>query len=163
MTSGSPAMTMRPAKRSRASSAHRSGPMPAGSPAVRTTSLSLVVAVLDEGAVTGLAQPVLEGFVGLARADGLARRHLLAIFGELVRASLDDLHQVPSEGRLDGLAHLLVGQRVHRALELRHRIARRDPAQVTALLRAGVLGMQARELGEIGARHDALAQSQQAL
>src|SRR5437868_4227183 len=98
MTSGSPAMTMRPAKRSRASSAHRSGPMPAGSPAVRTTSLALVVAVLDEGAVTGLPQPVLEGFIGLARANGGARGDLLAVLGQLVRASLDDLHQVPSKG-----------------------------------------------------------------
>src|SRR5205085_11246662 len=117
--------TRRPGKRSRARSAHRSGPMPAGSPAVSATtaSLALVVAVLDERAVARLPQPVLERLVGLALADGVARRLLLAIVGELVGTPLEHLHQVPPERRLHRLAHFLVAQRVHHLLELGHGIA----------------------------------------
>src|SRR6185503_14942253 len=138
MTRRSPAMTRRPGKGSRASIAQRSGPMPAGSPAVSTTSggeapmdgaaaSALFESVFDERAVAGLAQPVLEGLVGLAGADRLPCGELLAVLGELVRAARDDLHQVPPEWRLDRLAHGALGERVHRALEFRHRVAGRDP------------------------------------
>src|SRR3954469_23021806 len=126
MTPASPTITTRPGKRSRASSAQRSGPIPAGSPAVSATSGSaLVVAVLDEGTVAHLAQPILVGLVGLALADRLADRDLLAVFRELVGPALEHLHQVPAEGRLHGLAYLPVLQLVHRALELRHRVTGR--------------------------------------
>src|SRR5258706_3206283 len=110
MTSRSPMITRRPGNFSRARSAHRSGPMPAGSPALRATtaSLALVVAVLDEGAVARLAQPVLVRLVGLALADRVARGRLLALLGELVGATLEHLHEMPAERRLDRRAHLLV-------------------------------------------------------
>src|ERR1043166_5579565 len=105
MTRASPTRTTRPGSASRASSAQRSGPMPAGSPAVSATrlALALVVAVLDEGTVALLAQPVLVGLVGLALADRLARSDLLALVRELVGAAFDHLHEVPAERRLDGL------------------------------------------------------------
>src|SRR5258708_37857454 len=85
ITVRSPTTTSRPGNRSRASSAHKSGPMPAGSPAVSATTASLapVVAVLDERAVARPSPPVLERLVGLAVADGLARGGLLAGLGEL--------------------------------------------------------------------------------
>src|SRR4051812_2278601 len=110
ITARSPTITRRAGNESRASSAQRSGPMPAGSPAVSATtaSLALVVAVLDEGAVARLPQPVLVRLVGLARADRLARGGLLAVVGQLVGAPLEHLDQVPAERRLDGLAHFLV-------------------------------------------------------
>src|SRR5438105_8576344 len=157
-TRGSHTKTTRPAKRSRASSAHRSGPMPAGSPAVSAIRLAFVVPVLDERAVARLAQPVLVGLVGLARANRLARVGALALLGKLVGAPLDRLQEVPAERRLHRLAHLAVLQLVHDALEFGHGVARGDPAEVAALRGARILGVDARELGEIGARHDALAQ-----
>src|SRR5687768_12995035 len=152
ITRASPTITIHPGKRSRARMAQRSGPMPAGSPAVNATTvcvapeaiegaaLALVVAVLDERAVAHLAQPVLVGLVGLARADRLARGDLLAVGGELLGAALHDLDQMPAEGSLDRLAHLAVLERVHRALEFRHGIAGRDPAEIAALGGAGILG-----------------------
>src|SRR5258708_27838195 len=135
ITSGSPTMTTRRGKASRARSAHRSGPMPAGSPAVSATSgvLALVVAVLDEGAVARLAQPVLVRLVGLARADRLARRELLPVARQLVRTALGHLHQVPAEGRLHRLAHFLVLQRVHDALQLPHAAPPADPPPLPPL------------------------------
>src|SRR3954471_2506174 len=100
ITPASPTITMRPGSVSRARSAQRSGPMPAGSPAVRAASgrSAFVVAVLDEGTVARLAQPVLVGLVRLALADRLACRDLLALLGHFVGAPLEHLHQVPSEG-----------------------------------------------------------------
>src|SRR5690348_11495856 len=93
-TSRSPRITSRPGNSRRAAHAHRSGPMPAGSPAVRATRVSdrgtavalprasaLVVAVLDERAVALLAQPVLVRLVRLACADGLARGRLAPLLG----------------------------------------------------------------------------------
>src|SRR5689334_7171045 len=165
ITSRSPRIARRPANFSRAMSAHRSGPMPAGSPAVSATrgESALVVAVLDEGAVARLAQPVLVRLVGLARADRGARGGALALLGELLGAPAEHLHEVPSERRLDRLAHLVLLERVHHLLELRHRVARGDPAQVAALERARVLRLGARELGEIRAADDLLAHHAQAL
>src|SRR6478735_21807 len=159
ITCASPTITTRPGNRSRASNAQRSGPMPAGSPAVSATSGSaLVVAVLDEGTVAHLAQPVLVRLVSLALADRLAHGHLLALLGELVRTALEYLHQVPAEGRLHGLAHFAVLQLVHGPFELRHGVARRDPTQVAALGGAAVFRIELRDLGEILALGDALAQ-----
>src|SRR4051812_15928110 len=165
ITPASPTITTRPGSVSRASSAHRSGPMPAGSPAVSAASgrSAFVVAVLNEGTVARLAQPVLVGLVGLALADRLARRDFLALVGYLVGAPLEHLYEVPSERRLDRLAHFAVLQPVHHALEFRHRVARRDPAQVAALAGAAVLGVELRQLGEIAAGDDALAQAAKAL
>src|SRR5258708_17179927 len=160
ITVRSPTTTSRPGNCSRASSAHKSGPMPAGSPAVSATtaSLALVVAVLDERAVARLSQPVLERLVGLALADGLARGGLLAVLGQLVGAPLEHPHEMPSARGLDRLAHFLVAQRVHHLLELGHRVAGRDPAQVAALGRARVLRLLLRHLAEVVAGEDALAQ-----
>src|SRR5687768_2751685 len=139
--------------------------MPAGSPAVRATSgrSALVVAILDERAVAHLAQPVLVGLVGLARADRLARGDLLAVGGKLLGAALHYLDEMPAERSLDRLAHLAVLERVHRALELRHGVAGRDPAEVAALGGAGILGVLLGELGEVAARGDALADAAQPL
>src|SRR5258708_6371545 len=152
ITERSPRITSLPGKASRAISAQRSGPMPAGSPAVSATSgaLALVVAVLDEGPVARLAQPVLVGLVGLARANRLLRRDSLAVVGELLRAALDHLHEVPSEGRLHRLAHLARAQRVHGALELRHRVAGRHPPQGAALGGARILGVLVRDVAGTG-------------
>src|SRR5258706_9209550 len=103
MTSGSPRITRRPGNFSRARSAQRSGPIPAGSPAVSATrgGLALVVAVVDVGTVARLAQPVLVRLVGLARADRLPRRDPPAVVRQLVGAPAQHLHEVPSERRLD--------------------------------------------------------------
>src|SRR3954470_19271778 len=101
-TPGSPRMTMRPGCASAAARTHRSGPMPAGSPAVNAmrgapaamrAALLLVEAVLDEGAIARLAQPVLVRLVGLAGADRQACRVLLAVAGELVGAPLEHLDE----------------------------------------------------------------------
>src|SRR5690349_10662769 len=90
MASALPTSTSGPGKRSAASSAQRSGPMPAGSPAVRAILASaFFVTVLDERAIARLPQPVLVRLVRLACADGLARRGLLAILRELVGAALE--------------------------------------------------------------------------
>src|SRR4051812_47656127 len=133
--------------------------MPAGSPAVSATLRSaFFVAVLDERAVARLAQPVLVGLVGLARADRLARRGLLAVFRELVGAALHHLHQVPAERRADGLAYLVVLERVHHALEFRHRVPGRDPAEVAALGGARILRLRLRDGAEVLALQDARAQ-----
>src|SRR5512135_3556889 len=121
---------MRPAYARPAIVAHRSGPIPAGSPAVSATSgagsdtaegdraarSAFVVAVLDEGAVALLAQPVLVGLVGLACADRLAGGGLLALLRGRLGAALDHLREVPSERRLERLAHLAGLERVHDAL-----------------------------------------------
>src|SRR3954464_814740 len=88
-TSRLPTITRGPGKRWPASSAQRSGPIPAGSPAVSATLRSAVfVAVLDEGAVAGLAQPVLVRLVRLALPNRLARGGLLAVFRQLVGTAL---------------------------------------------------------------------------
>src|SRR3954463_12382162 len=102
MTAALPIRTTRPGRVLRSSNAQRSGPMPAGSPAVSATSgaSALVVAVLDEGKVAHLAKPILVGLVGLALADGLAGGDLLAILRQLVGAALQHLHQVPAERAL---------------------------------------------------------------
>src|SRR5258706_2059939 len=165
ITSRSPMITRRPGNFSRARSAHRSGPMPAGSPAVSATtaSLALVVAVLDEGAVARLAQPILVRLVGLALADRVARGRLLALLGQLVGAALEDLHEVPSERRLHRLAHFLVLERVHHALEFLHGVAGGDPAQVAALGRARILRLLLGDLAEVGAAHDAFAHLREAV
>src|SRR5688572_11734613 len=174
MTRLSPAMTRRPGKRSPASIAQRSGPTPAGSPAVSTTSgeeapidgaarSAFFETVLDERPVARLAQPILEGFVGLARPDRLAGGELLAVFRELVGAARNHLHQVPPERCLDRLAHRALGKGVHGALEFRHGVSRGDPAQVAAARCGGVLGVHARELREVAALLDALAQPREAI
>src|SRR5688572_3342960 len=134
ITSRSPRITRLPGKGSAARSAQRSGPMPAGSPAVRAIrgartgraarrKSALLEPVLDECPVAHLAQPILVGLVGLACADRLACHELLAILRKLVGASLEHLHEVPAERRLDRLAYFAFAQCVHRPLEFGNRVA----------------------------------------
>ena len=52
---------------------------------------ALLEAVLDEGAVAGLSQPVLVGLVRLAGAHGLAGGELAAVLAHLLVAPLLDL------------------------------------------------------------------------
>src|SRR5436309_15537903 len=95
-----PRMTSAPSRGCAASITQRSGPMPAGSPAVRATRGSaFFVAVLDERAIARLAQPVLVRLVGLARANRLACGGLLPLLGHFVPAAPEPLHQVPPDGR----------------------------------------------------------------
>src|SRR5512141_1569923 len=123
---------------------HRSGPIPAGSPAVTarrgkfTASLTPGVpgsvdrADFDIGRIADLAHPVLEGFVGLAFADGLARQQLLAFLRDVLGAARQHLDQVPAEGCLNGIADLAGLEGIHRLLEFRHGVAGIDPAEVAA-------------------------------
>src|SRR6478736_3894222 len=85
ITCASPTITTRPGNRSRASNAQRSGPMPAGSPAVSATSGSELVGtalehlheVPAEGRLHGLAHFAVLQLVhrALELGHGVARRH----------------------------------------------------------------------------------------
>src|SRR3569832_229245 len=153
---------------------HRSGPIPAGSPAVRARwgkstassrnpGRSVDRADFDIGRVADLAHPVLEGLIALAFADGLARQQLLAFLRDVLIASLKDLDQVPAERGLDGVADLAGLQRVHGFLEFGDGVARIDPAEVAAFGGAGILGLQTRHILEFRAVFDAFLELQQAV
>src|SRR6185369_11915497 len=101
--------------------------------------------------VAQLAQPVLICLVGLALAQRLARDQPLALRRDAAGPTLDDLDQVPAERTLHRLADFARLQRIHRALKLRHRVARIDPAQIAALGGAHVHRIDARDLSEIRA------------
>src|SRR5437016_400835 len=143
---------------------HSSGPMPAGSPEVSAMtgslrSLSFLKPQLDVGLVAQLAQPFLVGLVGLALAQRLARLHAAALRTEIARAPLENLDQVIAERRAHRLAQFADLELFVGALELGHRVAGVDPVELAAARRGAVVGMHARELGEIGAAgDDALAQ-----
>src|SRR3989442_12190241 len=143
-----------------ASRTHSSGPMPAGSPEVSAmTGLAFLKPQLDVGLVAQLAQPFLVGLVGLALAQRLARLHAAALGTEVARAALENLDQVVAEGRAHRLAHVVDLQLFVGALEFGHGVAGVDPIQLAATRRGAIVGMHARELGEIGAPgDDALAQ-----
>src|SRR4051812_36220432 len=161
-------------KRCRASARLMSGPIPAGSPEVtamgeapsatarpaRDPALCSAVfkPVLDVGAVAQLAQPLLVGFVALALAPHLACLETLAFRRGVGGASLEDLDQVPAEGRLDRLADFSVLQMGVGALELRNGVTGKNPPELSAARRRGVVRMEPRKLGEIRAVRDALAQ-----
>src|SRR5574340_305736 len=131
---------------------HRSGPIPAGSPAVRTRwgkstvspdpACSVEGPDFDIGRIADLAHPVLEGLVALALANGLTRQQFLAFLRDVLAAAPQHLDQVPAERRLHGVADLARLQCVHRFLEFGHGIARIDPAEVAAFGGAGVFGLQ---------------------
>src|SRR5262249_38289710 len=115
--------------------------------------------VLDESAVAREAQPVGVGLVALARANRGARSVLLAVLRKLVGPALLHLHQVPAERRLERRAHRTDLEIGHRAFELGHGVAGREPAQVSALGGRSVLRVDLRELAEILAAGDARAQA----
>src|SRR5690349_24012504 len=85
---------------------HRSGPMPAGSPAVSTSRgrarMRRSDVGIDEGLVAQPAQPQLGFLVGLAFAQlpesALAQRFL----GGIELAASQQLHDVPAELRAEG-------------------------------------------------------------
>src|SRR2546428_508260 len=134
---------------------HSSGPMPAGSPEVSAmTGLAFLKPQLDVGLVAQLAQPFLVGLVGLALAQRLARLHAAALGTEIARAALENLDQVVAEGRAHRLAHFADLELFVGALEFRHRVAGVDPVELAAARRGAVVGMHARQLGEIGAAGD---------
>src|SRR5436190_7757073 len=143
--------------------AQSSGPMPAGSPEVSAMrSLALVKAQLDVGRIAQLAQPLLIGLVGLAVAQRVARLHALSLRGDVARAALERLDEVVAERRAHRLAHLADLQLLVGALELRHRVAGIDPVELATARRRAVVGIGARELGEIGVAVDeAIAQIHQ--
>src|SRR5881396_2613328 len=143
---------------------HSSGPMPAGSPEVSAmTGLALLKPQLDVGLVAQLAQPFLVGLVGLALAQRLARLHAAPLGTEIARAALENLDQVVAEGRAHRLAHFADLELFVGALEFGHRVAGVDPVELAAARRGAVVGMHARQLGEIGAAgDDAIAQIAQA-
>ncbi len=70
---------------------------------------------------------------------------------------------MPAEGRLHRLADFVELQRVHRALEFRHRVTRVDPAEIAAAAAARIDRMQAGERAEFDlARFDAQLESPRA-
>ena len=74
---------------------------------------------------------------------------------EIGRAPLDHLDQVEAEGGAHRLGDLARLQRGRRPLELRHEVARHDPAEIAAARRGGgVVGVEPRELREVGALDD---------
>ena len=109
------------------------------------------------GAVANLTQPVLIGIIELAVAQGLAGSRPLAFPGNVALAAFENLDQVHAKLGLHHRADLVVLQRVHRPLEIRHRIARADPAEVAALGRRAVLRIEAGQFGEITAIDQAFA------
>src|SRR6267142_1997991 len=142
---------------------HSSGPMPAGSPEVSAMRcLAFLKPQLDVGLVAELPQPFLVGLVGLALAQRLAHLQPAAFGADVARAALEDLDQVVAERGAHRLAHLADLQLFVGALELRHRVAGVDPVELAAARRRAVVGMHARELGEVGAPgDDAIAQVEQ--
>src|SRR5438552_2976229 len=130
ITSRSPTRTSRPGNRSRASSAHKSGPMPAGSPAVRATtaSLALVVAVLDERAVA------------LAKQD-VAHVRLLHAGGGRLAALLEELHDVEAVRAAQDVAHVAVLELLQHLEEERGKPCRLAPAEGAALQCVGRVGV----------------------
>src|SRR5712692_365651 len=134
---------------------HSSGPMPAGSPEVSATSgLAFLKPQLDVGLVAQLAQPFLVGLVGLALAQRLTRLHAPALGTEIARAALENLDQVVAERRAHRLAHVADFELFVGALEFGHRVAGVDPIQLAATRRRAIVGMHARQLGEIGTAGD---------
>src|SRR5439155_738054 len=156
----SPITTRWAPRASRAMRTQSSGPTPAGSPEVSAMSgLAFVKPQLDVGLVAQLPQPFLVRLVGLALAQRLPGLQALALGGKIARAPLEHLDQVIAEGRAHGLADLGHFQLLIGALELGHRVARIDPVELAAARRGAIVGIGARELGEIGATaHDAFAQ-----
>src|SRR6266850_1236040 len=148
---------------SEASRTHSSGPIPAGSPDVSAMrSLAFLKPQFDVGLVAELPQPLLVGLVGLALAQRLAHLQPAAFGADVARAALEDLDQVVAERGAHRLAHLADLQLFVGALELRHRVAGVDPVELAAARRRAVVGMHARELGEVGAPgDDAIAQVEQ--
>src|SRR3569623_312142 len=153
---------------------HRSGPIPAGAPAVRARwgkstassrnpGRSVDRADFDIGRVADLAHPVLEGLIALAFADGLARQQFLTFLRDVLIASLKDLDQVPAERGLNGVADLAGLQRVHGFLEFGDGVARIDPAKVAAFGSTGILGLQTRHVLEFRAVFDTFLELQQAV
>src|SRR5258708_7653664 len=86
-------------------------------------------AQFDVGAVTLLAYPFLVSLIRLARTDRLSCEHPLAFFRHVFAAPFDNLNQVPAEGRLHGLADLSGFEPIHRTLEFRHRVSRRQRSE----------------------------------
>src|SRR5215470_16812480 len=133
-----------------------SGPIPAGSPEVTTTTGKSAVtggARLTAGAQP--AQPQLTLFFGLALPD---RAHALVPF-DLVRrvvlAAFEHFGDVPAVAALNRFAERLERERRDDLLELRHELTRRHPTEVAALVRrAGVVRLRVRERREVAARDD---------
>src|SRR5690606_41989423 len=69
-------------------------------------------------------------------------------------ATLQHLDEVPTERRFDRFADLARLQGVHGAFERRHRLAGREPAQVTALGRGGIVGRSEEHTSELQSREN---------
>src|SRR5688572_29670122 len=170
MRSRSATMTSRAAIVLRASIAQRSGPIPAGSPAVtamvgasrvppekRVLSVAppernaparstVVESHLDVRAIPQLAHPFLVRLVGLARSQRLAGGHPAPFFRYVLCAAFEHLYEMQPEWASDRLADLARLQLVHCAFELGNGVAGKDPAEVPAARCACIFGMDPGEL-----------------
>lgn len=117
----------------------------------------------DKRPIPCLAQPVLKSFVGLTRANCVARTGALSLFRHAFGAPLDNLYQMPAKRTLHRCGNFIVAQLIHCAFEFRHRVARRNPTQVTAFRVRWIVGMHFGQFGKIGSADHAFAQARQAL
>src|SRR5690606_29423374 len=108
-----------------------------------------VEAVVDIGLSAKLAEPIVECRLQTALEQRLPRLHALVLIAHIFVATLQHLDQVPSELRAYRLADLIGLQRIHDLLERGHGFSWRQPAQITALRRAGVFGVTLGQISKI--------------
>src|SRR5438105_10164437 len=95
--------------------------------------LALVDLVFDVRAIARLPDELLKLLLALALPQRLARLLATSFQRDVLLAPIEHLDQVPAERRAHRLRHLVDVELVHRALEIGHGVARRDPAEIAAL------------------------------
>ena len=113
--------------------------------------LLLIGPQFDVSSIAGLPDPVLKTFFRFALADGDLGLHPVAVGGHVLLAPLQYFDQMPAEGRAHRGRYLVEGELAQRFFERGHHIAGIDPAEIAALGRARVLGIEPGQIRELGA------------